>query len=200
MVEIEGFESIISQITLAKELHEIGRVDIVEQHFFDEISWDSYFENIYGVLTSIFSGYHSNYDDNDDIEDMVFKDACISNYFIHAWEYGKLHNLPYDQNPYLTQAQSEVGRWLNSSTCVGWKLLGYTKTRKKARQSKLIVQHYTGCSCNAHEYIAYGLVKLYSWFVEKCDEFDSQTTVSEKSKNNKSVLRATIDFPEVMAA
>jgi len=200
MIEIEGFEDILSQITLAKELHEIGRADIIKRYFSDELSWESYYENILGIQTSLFSDYHSSYDEREAVEEMVFVDEYISDYFVYAWEHGKLHNLPYDQNPHLTQAQIEVERWFKSSACVGWKLLGYTKTKKNARQSKLVVQHYTGCSCNALEIITYGLIQLYAWFKEKCAGFELLHTTSEKPIENLPVAQIKIESLEVMAA
>ena len=165
-MEIEGFGAIINTLLLAKELYDIDKFDIVEQQFYDTLCWDGYYENILGATSSIFSGFYNEYDDNDDTEIMMFEDDIISNYFIHAWEYGKQHNLSCEQNPYVTQAQSEAQRWLSVSHCVDWKLLAYTKTKKTARQSKLIIRIYN-CGCNAHTHIAYGLIKLYAWFSNK---------------------------------
>jgi len=199
MAVIEGFESVLSQMVLAKELYDIDRYDIVEQHFSDELSWDSYYENILGVISSIFSGYHGNYDDDDDTEIMVFEDDNISNYFVYAWEQGKLQKLPYDKNPYLSQAQSEVDRWLNVSNCTGWRLLGYTKTKKKARQSKILVQHYTGCGCNSIENIAYGLIQLYAWFVAKNAEFAAMKATA-RAEPIAAILNTDTEYREVKAA
>ena len=200
MAEIEGFGNILSQIMLAKELHDIDRYDIVEQNFFDTLSWESYYENILGVMSAVFSGYYSNYDDYEDMETMIFEDNSISNYFVYAWKQGKLQNLPYDQNPYLAQAQSAVERWLNVSNCVGWRLLGYTRTKKKARASKLLVQHYTGCGCNALEHIAYGLIQLYAWFDAKNAEFDAMKTTAGTDKAAAPVINTTTENQEVIAA
>jgi hypothetical protein len=201
MAVIEGFESVLSQIMLAKELYDIDRYDVVEQNFFDELSWDSYFENILGVISSIFSGYHGNYDDDEDIENMVFEDDIISKYFVYAWEQGKLQKLPYDKNPYLSQAQSEVERRLNVSNCVGWRLLGYTKTKKKARQSKILVQHYTSCGCNSIEHIAYGLIQLYAWFIEKNAEFETmKITAIPTAEPAVPVISIETEYREVKAA
>jgi len=183
MIEIEGFDAVISQLMLAKKLYDIDRFDIVERQFHDVLSWDSYYENMLEVMSSVFSEFYNSYDDDECIDLMVFEDDCISNYFVHAWEYGKLHKLPYNQNPYLIQAQNAVREWLGVSHCVGWRLLGYTKTKKKAQQSKLVVEHYTDCGCNAYEHIAFGLIQLYAWFVEQCAEFK---TLEEITPNKNS--------------
>ena len=53
---------------------------------------------------------------------------------------------------------------------MNWKLLGYTKTSRTAKQSKLIV--YIGmCECDCHTNLAYSLIQLYKWFSDKCAEF-----------------------------
>lgn len=199
MVEIEGFEAILSQINWAKELRNIGRLDIIEQ-FSDELSWDSYYESLIRVLSSIFSGFNSSYDDCDDAEVMVFEDDVISNYFIHAWEYGQLHKFPYDQNPYISQAQDEARNCLTISSCTDWKLLSYSKSKKAARKSKLVVCNYVSCGCNAQEGIVFGLIRLYSWFTQKCAEFNSMKDVYEQPKKNASAVYAKPNYQEVMAA
>lgn len=169
-MEIEGFSEIIGIVTLAKKLHDIGRSDIVQEQFFDTLSWDSYYENIFGAISSVFSGFYNDYDDSDETETMIFEDDVISDYYEMAWEYGRSHNVSYDKNPYVTEADNEVGRQLDFCYSMGWKLLGYTKTKKTARQSKLIV--YIGsCGCDCHGHLAYGLVQLYQWFTDKVAEF-----------------------------
>jgi len=171
MAEIEGFDAIISTLHLAKELHDIGRFDIVKYQFHNVLCWDGYYENNLNVLSSIFSGFYNDYDEDNDMEFMMFEDDIISEYFVFAWKYGKLHKLSSEQNPYVIQAQDKVRRWLNFSSCTYWKLLAYTKTRKTAQQSKLLIRIYTGCGCNAHEGVAYGLIQLYAWFANMCGEF-----------------------------
>lgn len=169
-MEIEGFGEIMGIITLAKELHDIGREDIVDEQFFDVLCWDSYYENILGAISSIFSGFYSDYDDSSEEEFMIFEDDVISNYFEMAWVYGKKTNTSHDQNPYMIKASNEVSRRLNYCYSMDWKLIGYTKTKKTARQSKLIV--YAGvCECDCHTNLAYSLVQLYKWFSDKVAEF-----------------------------
>jgi len=175
-MEIEGFDEVAGIIALAKELHDIGRFDIVQSQFFDTLCYDSWFENMLGVITSVFSGFYNNYDDGDETELMIFTDDVISDYFTFAWEFGIKTNTPYDKNPYVTEAENEADRWLNFCYSTGWKLLGYTKTKKSAKQSKLIV--YAGmCECDCHTKLAHGLVHLYQWFSDKCAEFRNQSKI-----------------------
>jgi hypothetical protein len=175
-MEIEGYDSIISSIVLAKKLHEIDRDDIVQQHFFDTLSWDSYIENIMGVLMSIFSGFYSDYDDSEEDEIMIFTDDYISRYYEIAWKYGRKHNIRHEENPYVIEAENEVARTMSFCFSAGWKLLGYTKTKRNAKKSKLIVCIGT-CDCDCHGSLAHALIRLYQWFSDKCAEYDKQTEV-----------------------
>ena len=169
-MEIEGFNEVAGIITLAKELHDIGRYDVVKENFFDTLSYDSWYEDTYGVITSVFSGFCNSYDDDDETDTMIFTDDIISDYFTHAWEFGMRTNTPYDKNPYVKEAINEADSKLSFCYAMGWKLLGYTKTRKAARQSKLIV-HIGTCGCDCHTKLAFGLVQLYRWFTDKVSEF-----------------------------
>jgi len=195
-MEIEGFDSIVSILTLAKELHEIGRFDVVQEHFFDTLSYDSYYENLFGVIQAIFSDFHSSYEDDDETECMIFTDDCISRYYEIAWEYGRSHNVRHDENPYVIEAKNEADRWLTGCYSMGWKLLGYTKTRKTAKQSKLIV--YIGnCACDCHGNVARGLIQLYQFFTEKCKEFDNRMAAMAAARQTPAVIT---DWKEAKAA
>lgn len=176
-MEIEGYDGIICTLSLAKNLHDIGRFDIVKQQFFDELSWDSFVTNVYGVIQSIFSGFYSDYEDCDEVEYMIFTDDYISRYYEIAWEYGRSHNVPHNENPFVREAANEANRWLSFCYSVDWKLLGYTKTRKTAKQSKLIVRAGICCECDVQGNLARGLVELYQWFADKCTEFDKRMEV-----------------------
>jgi len=182
-MEIEDFSAIISTLVLAKELHDIDRFDIVEEQFYDSVCPDGYYHNILSAVSSIFYGFENDYSEESGIEFMSFEDDVISKYFVHAWEYGKLHDQHYSQNPYVAQAQGEIGRWLNNGTCVDWKLLAYIRTKKAAQQTRLLVCMYS-CNCNAIEGVAYGLVKVYGWFAAKCAEFKAMENVPVESKDN----------------
>jgi len=131
-MEIEGFDSIISAVTLAKELHDIGRYDIVRDQFIDTLCWDTYYENMLAVIASVFSGFLINYDDDNEEEFMIFTDEIISEYYRMAWEYGRSHKVRHEKNPFVIEAENEVCRWLSLCHSMDWKLLGYTRTEKTA--------------------------------------------------------------------
>jgi len=192
-MEIEGFREILSTIELAKELRNAGRFDIVKTQFFDAVSYDVYFENIMGVISSVFSEFYSSCDDeNEEIELFIFSDNCISRYYEIAWEYGHNHNVRHDKNPYVIKAQNEVRRWMGTCHSTNWNLLGYTKTNKTAAQSKLIV-YVAPCDCDNHEKLAYGLIRLYQFFKEECEEFGRKIvklTASAPDANTKGLMAA----------
>ena len=175
-MEIEGFDDIISIIALAKKLHDVGRDDIIQEHFFDVLAWDSYFENMYAVISSIFSDFYSDYDECNEEEYMVFSDDVISEYYCYAWEFGRNTNTIHDKNPYIMEAESEVTSRLNFCYGIGFKLLGYTKTKRTAKQSKLIV-HVCSCGCGCHDRVASSLIEIYKWFLDKVAEFKKQSEV-----------------------
>jgi len=168
---IDDFNSLVISLHLAKELHDIGRFEIVQKSFHDELCYDGHYQNVIEATAAIFSGFDNEYFDESATEIMMFRDDVISGYFAHAWEYGKLHNLHYSQNPYVAEAQAEARKWLTVSHCTDWKLLAYIRSKKSAEKSKLMVTTDVCCGCNATDGIAYGLVKLYAWFASKCAEY-----------------------------
>jgi hypothetical protein len=180
-VEIDGFNDIISILVLAKELHDIDRSDIVREYFFDTLCCDSYFEDIIGILSAIFPVFYSNYDDDEGTDCMIFSGGNISRYYEMAWEYGRSHNVSHDKNPYVIAAEGEVRTRLNFCYSLGWNLLGYTKTKKTAKQSKLIV-YTSACDCDCHDQLAYELIQLYKFFEDKCAEFESRNAITAARK------------------
>lgn len=170
-MEIERFGEVAGTIALAKALYDIGRFDIVKEQFFDSLCCDSWFENVMGVIASIFSGFYNAYDESDEVETMVFSDDIISDYFMRAWEYQKRTGIPCSKNPYVINADREIRRQLSCCYSMGHRLLGYTKTKRTAGKSKLIV--YLGiCECDCHTKLAFGLIQLYKWFSDRLAEFD----------------------------
>jgi hypothetical protein len=168
-VEIEGFGEALEIIGLAKELHDTGRRDIIESRFCDTLCGDSWLENVYGTIESVFSEFLNSYDDNDETEAMVFSDGVISDYYRLAAEYGRSRNIPYEKNPFVIEAEREARRLLGFCCSMDFKLLGYTKTPRTAKRSKLIV--FAGvCACDCQTGLAYGLLRLRRWFSDKVAE------------------------------
>jgi len=178
-MEIEGFNEIMDVIRLAKVLHNFGRFDIVKNQFFDIVTYDSWLVNMWAAISSIFSGFHDNYDEDNDTEILIFTDDVISNYYIYAWEYGKKTRTPPDKNPYVKEAENEASQYLNFTFNMSGKLLGYTKSKRAARKSRLIlnISHDEFCE---HDYLAFGLVYLYKWFRDKCISFGIAKEVKDE--------------------
>jgi len=168
MAEIENFGEIIGIIGIAKFLHDIDRFDIVKERFLDTLSYDTWTENMWEVITSIFSGFCGGC--NDETEIMKFTDDVITDYFIHAWEYGKKTNTPHGMNQYVIEAENEAHRCLNFTYNMDWRMLGYTKSRRAARKSKLVIYASAEEFCE-YDCLAYGLVRLYKWFKDKRASF-----------------------------
>ena len=201
-MEMEYFDHYVGMLTLAKTLHDMDRFDIVEKHFQGIMCFDFYYENVLGVISSIFSDYNGDYRDGSDTEIMEFGDAVISEYFVYAWEFGKQQNIPFNDNPYVAQAREEVRTWLDLGCCADSKLLAYVRTKKSAQQSKLLIRIGIGCgNCSMHENVAYGLIKLFIWFAGKCDEFKKLKELQEVEKFTASTaMDAKFEPREVMAA
>lgn len=196
---IEGFQDIIASLLMAKELHDINRHDVMKSQLFDMLSYDDHFENIIGVISSVFSDHFSNCDD-DCVDVMLFHDDVISDYFLHAHEQILRNKMDFDKNPYVLEAREEVQRWFEFSHCTSSKLLAYTKTKRTAQKSRLIVMSDTSCGCNAYEHIAYGLIKLYGWFAKKCTEFKELEAAQNNAIKKQPHKRPKINLPEVIAA
>ena len=65
-----------------------------------------------------------------------------------------------------------------------------------------MIQMGNGCgSCRMHENVAFGLIKLYGWFAEKCDDFKkSKETQAQEADEKCSVIDTKIKSKEAMAA
>ncbi|MCL2047393.1 MAG: hypothetical protein FWG87_01585 [Defluviitaleaceae bacterium] len=186
MREIEDFNSIIDCLILAKKLYDIGRYDVIGQ-LWDELCLDSYYENMLGIISSVFTGYKGTYSENEELDIMMFSDDVISDYFVHAWQYGEIHNIHYSQNPYVLNAHAAAQKCLYSSCCVSGKLMSYIRTKKSAQKSKVIVLIHVGCgSCNIYENVAYGLIELYTWFKNQCAEIEAMKATAYKPKESES--------------
>jgi hypothetical protein len=173
---IEGFDSILSTLRLAKELDTAGRPDIVKEQFFDTLSWDACFENTVSTIMSIFSECYNDYDDMEGVERYVFSDDCISRYYEHARTYGRKNKVRYEDNPIVKEAEAEVNDHMSFCFSVMHKLLGYTKTRRTAKQSKLVIL-VAPCDCDNYDGLARALVRIYQWFTDRCAELDKQEGV-----------------------
>ena len=173
-MEIEGFNEIMSIVRIAKQLHGIGKSDIIEKCFFDVLDYDDYWHNMYGLMESLYSGYYSTYDEYDDEERMIFTDDVISEYYVMAWKYGKQHKIPHILNPYVKAAEKEARKHFSYCYSLAWQLCGHTKTESAARKSKLIIYSCPCDSCGLDQ-LAYSLLTMHSWFKSQCEKLTNNT-------------------------
>jgi len=176
-MEIEDFGEVISTIAVAKALYDIGRRDILQTQFFDVLDYDAYYENMLGTISSVFLGFYNDYSDDDETELMIFTDDIIGQYFSLAYEYGRVHKIPHAENPFVVDAENEVQKWFDFSYSLGWKLLGYTKSKSAVPKSKLVIRTAAMDFCE-YDHLAYGLIKLYQFFADKCAEVSERTEVT----------------------
>ena len=178
---IEGFDDIFSTLMLAKKLNDIGKGDIVKKNFADELCWDNHWENIMATMFSLFPKFKMTCDGYE-TEEMTFGGGPIAEYFAHARKQDRKRGQRHAKKPFIMQANEAVGRWLNFSHCLDWKLSGKTGSKKAANASKLTIHVCTSCGCNALDGAAFGIVEIYKWFSEKCNEFKKQKPARGKTR------------------
>ena len=165
-MEIEGFDEIINTIYIAKKLHDIGKYDLVNENFYDVLCYDAYFENMCGLIPSLFEHFHSRYSERQGMELHVMSDPVIVDFYKLAGEYGRERNISDEANPYISEAEEQARSWLSFSYCLDWKLIGYTEP-KRPFQSRLVLFIYqddwTDLGC-----LAYGLIEIREWFSDAC--------------------------------
>lgn len=163
---IDEFDEILNIIYIAKRLYDIGKYEVVEESFFDVLGYDAYYENMYGLIEDMFAYHDCEYYERHGIEVHILSDPVIIDFYTLAGEYGRLHKIPDENNPYIKEAEQEAGRQLDFSYCLEWRLMGHTEP-KRPYHSRLGIFLYTddwvdpGC-------LAYGLVEMYEWFSDAC--------------------------------
>lgn len=168
-MSVEGFDEIFNTVYIAKKLYDMGKYDLVKDSFYDEISFDAYYENMFYLIENLFEHHYCQYSDRRCVEMHILSDPVIEEFYKLAGEYGKRNNIPDENNYYIKDAEMQVQIQLDFSYCVDWKLMGHTKPKRKFH-SRLAVFIYQddwvdlGC-------LAYGLIEIYEWFSEACVNF-----------------------------
>lgn len=90
----------------------------------------------------------------------------IADFCTLAGRYGKRHGIPDEMNPYIREAEQEIGRSLNFSYCLDWKLMAHAEPKRPfhSRLGIFICQE----DCVDPGWLAYGLVEIYEWFSDAC--------------------------------
>jgi hypothetical protein len=175
---IDGFNEILNIVYIAKKLHDMGKYELVAESFYDSIEYDVYYKNMYSLISNIFEHHSCRYNEERGYEIHVLSDPVIVDFYVLAGKYGKRNDIPEKENPYLIEAEQEVYDNLYGPCCLSWKLIGHTEP-KKPFHSKLALFISYECRCTDIGWLAYKLVEIYEWFVDKCDDLKA---IEEKYK------------------
>lgn len=165
-MSVEGFDEIFNTVYIAKSLYDMNRYALVKDSFYDEISFDTYIESMLSLIENLFEYHHCRYSDRNGYELHIISDSVIEDFYELAGEYGRRNDISDENNYYIKQAEQQVRIQLDFSYCIDWRLVGYTKTKRKYH-SRLAVFIYQddwvdlGC-------LAYALIEIYCWFSEAC--------------------------------
>lgn len=177
---VEGFDEIFNTIYIAKKLCDMGKYELVTESFFDGIDLDMYYENMYELISNLFTYYGGRYCENRCVELHVLSDPVIVDFYTLAGEYGRRHKIPDKDNSYIKAAEQEVHRQLDFSYCLDWILMGHTEPKRPfhSRLGLLIYQDdWVDLGC-----LAYGLIEIYDWFSDACSR------LKDVLRENKSVV------------
>ena len=166
-MSVEGFDEIFNTVCIAKKLHDMGKYELVKDSFYDEISYDCYYENMFYLMENLFQQHYCRYSDSRCMEFHVMSDPVIEEFYKLAGEYGKRNNIPDENNYYIKEAEKQVQIELDFSYCIGWRLIGHTQPKRKyhSRLAVFVYQEdYVDIGC-----LAYALIEIYEWFSDACD-------------------------------
>ena len=175
---VDGFYEIFNVVYIAKKLHDIGKYEVVTKGFSDSLTYEAYYENMYGLIENLFEHHYCRYYEHKCLELHVLSDPVIVDFYKLAGKYGKIHNIADSENPYIKEAEREINSQLNFSYCLDWVVMAHTEP-KRPYHSRL------GLFISHEDYIEYGclvyrLIEIYEWFADMCVEltnklYDSMT-------------------------
>ena len=185
---IDGFVEIFNTIYIAKKLYDMEKYDLVTRNFYDVPCIDAYYENMYALIPDLFEYCYGRYFEYRGIELLVLSDPVIVDFYTLAGGYGRKQNISDDANPYISEAEEQVRKWLNFSYCLDWRLKGYTEP-KRSFHSRLTLFIYQddwvdmGC-------ITYGLIEIYQWFSDACARLRDVLHKSKPAVTGERVIAA----------
>ena len=162
---IEGFNEILNIVYIAKKLHELGRYELVKRNFYDSLSQDAYYENMYSLISELFEYHYCRYYEDKNLELHVISDPVITDFYVLAGGYGKLRNIPDEDNPYIEAVEKTVHDKLNFSYCLDWMVMGHPNP-KRPYHSRI------GLFISQDDWVdlgllAYRLIEIYEWYFDK---------------------------------
>jgi len=175
-MEIDGYHEIMHMFNIAKKLYDMGKYDLVKSCFSDVPDYDDYYHGMYSLIENFFEYSKSSYNEYRCIELHVLSCAEIVDFYVMAGEYGKMSNIPNNDNPYIKEAREKVNRSLNISHCMDWTLMEYIEP-KRPFHSRIGILISHECGCADIGVIAYRLIGIYEWYKQQCAELKAKLAV-----------------------
>ena len=172
-MEVDGYYEILHMFNIAKKLYDMGKYDLITKCFSDVPDYDDYYHGMYSLIEEFFEYSKDSYNEYRNFELNVLSCAEIVDFYILAGEYGKLSNIPNNNNPYIQEARKKVSDSLNISHCVDWVLMGHTEP-KRPFHSRIAVIISHDCGCADIGVIAYRLIEIYEWYKQQCEELNAK--------------------------
>ncbi len=159
-MEIDGFTCIVNTVHIAKQLHMAGRKDLIDTCMNGCLHPDYYYEDMYNLISAVFSDTRNYYRDDFEDEIIIIKDSALTDYFVKAAEYGKRKGIPDDDNPYVKSIYEEANRQFNFSYAMDW-LLNWRGLNMAARTRLAIWM--SPYDFNEHDNLAFSLLAFQGW-------------------------------------
>jgi hypothetical protein len=166
-VEYLEFHGILNLLFLAKALQDNGRPDLIKNFIDDAVDRDYFYDSIFSIISEIFDGFRNYYNEDNEVETMVFYDPVITEFYRLAADYGKRSGVLDNENPYYKSALEKARSLFGFSHCTGWTLP--VACPKKAEKSRLVIYSYP-CDCHGPDDIAYTLIMMHNWFKVSCED------------------------------
>ncbi len=170
-VELEGIVEITTILYLAKLLYDIKRFNLVTENFYDVIvtdengMYDAYMESMSSLIQNVYEYYDTAYSDKHGTSVEIFSSAEFEEFCVLAGKFGEQNNLGEDDNPYMKNANEEMGEYFNFSYSLDWKLYPHTNPKRKFHSRFALFT--SECEWVDLGLVALGLIKMNEWFYEQ---------------------------------
>jgi len=198
-MEIDGFEEIMHIICVAKKLYDSGRYDIAAKSLSNDLDYDNYYYGMYELMENIFEYSDYKHFEHRNLELHVLSDPVIVDFYVMAGNYGKLNGFSDIENPYIKEAEAELGRRLNISHCMDWMLMCHTEP-KRPYHSRIGLIISNDCGCTDFGVIAYKLIEIYEWFKRQCEELSAKLSTLKPSAGKPTSENLTFNERQEIAA
>jgi hypothetical protein len=174
-MEIDGFGSFMNTIYIVKQLHELGREDLIDACFSGYLDLDFYYNDMYNLISSVFPGTRNYYRDEYEEEMMIISDPTLTRYFAAAAEYGARNGIPEESNPHFKAIQEEAQRLFNFSYSLDWDL--NWRGLEMAGRTRFVI-YMSGYDFYEHDRLAYSLLMFQIWLAKHDEAYINQPEVN----------------------